>query len=109
MENADVEYNLAKRYVNGDCTDVQLNYLISQSKLDKIRVQQIVKQLEYTSPMANTCKFLILCMMGHFFLCFVYAIHMHYFMWDLPREAKIKHIEIKKNSCDMGTGITAII
>jgi hypothetical protein len=80
MENADIEYNLAKRYVSGDCTDVQLNYLICQNKLDKIRVHQIVKQLEYTSPMANTCKFLVLCMMGHFFLCLIYAIHMHYFM-----------------------------
>ena len=67
------ETELVRRYISGDFTDVQLNYLIIQNKLDKSRVQNLIEQAKKFEPFIVASKVIIGTMMFHFLMCFLYS------------------------------------
>lgn len=68
------EKELAKRYVSGDLTDVQLNYLAYQNGIDKKRLRRIAKEIKSTEPFFIAAKLIIGFMFFHFFCCFAYSL-----------------------------------
>ena len=68
------EIELAKKYISGDCTDVQFNYLVVQNKLNKKRMKRLVDIIRTTEPFYVFCKLLLLFMFFHFLLCFLYSV-----------------------------------
>lgn len=50
MEYSDKELDLAKRYKNGECNEVQFNFLVVQNKFDKKRIEELAEKLEYQLP-----------------------------------------------------------
>lgn len=67
------ELELAKRYMDGECNDIQFNYIITTEKLDKNRIELLIEQLSYNGPMASIAKMMLLYIMFHFVFCFVYS------------------------------------
>ena len=74
MDYTSQEYELAKKYKDGEYTEVQFNYLICQNSMDKEKMRNLVDYIHTHEPMMVAAKFLILCMMTHFAMCFIYAI-----------------------------------
>jgi hypothetical protein len=74
MEYTEKEMELARAYNRGHYNDVQFNYLVVQNRLDKKRMEELLESLGYNEPMAVIAKFVILCMMLHFGVCFFYSV-----------------------------------
>jgi hypothetical protein len=74
MDHTSQEYELAKKYKDGEYTEVQFNYLIRQNSMDKEKMQNLVDYIDSYEPMMVAAKFIILCMVTHFALCFMYAV-----------------------------------
>jgi hypothetical protein len=77
MEYTEDELALARKHMSGECTEVQFNYLIHQGGMDKKKMQNLVSFLEKADPLATAAKFIVLCMMLHFAMCFIYAVFCH--------------------------------
>jgi len=74
MDATENEMDIAMRYMNGEYTEVQFNYLVHTSGSDAERMDRILEKLSYQTPLANACKFIVLCMFAHFAFCLVYSL-----------------------------------
>jgi len=74
MHYTEKEIELARRYMNGDCNDLQLNYIIATEHMDRDRMEELVDRLSYKEPMENAAKFALACMMVHLTACVVLSI-----------------------------------
>jgi hypothetical protein len=77
MDYTDDEIELAHKHLNGECSEVQFNYLVVQNGMDKKKMQELLARLGTHDPLATASKFLIFCMMLHFAMCFTYAVFCH--------------------------------
>lgn len=68
------EQEIAERYLYGECSELQLNYLVHTEKLDRSRIEGLIEHTCYRTPLATAAKFLLACVMAHFFVCLAYAI-----------------------------------
>jgi hypothetical protein len=71
------ELELAKRYLEGDCNDIQFNYIVSTEKLDRNRIERLMEQINYNGPMVAAAKMMLLYIMLHFVFCFVYSLFIY--------------------------------
>lgn len=76
MSATEKEMDLAKRYVDGDCNEVQFNYLVHSQGLDRERVERLVDELSYNLPMARAAKLMLLYMAFNFLFCLFCSILM---------------------------------
>lgn len=67
------EISLAKKYIAGEYTDVQFNYLIVQNKLNKKKMRRLVEYVKTTEPFYVACKLMIGFMLIHFLVCFAFS------------------------------------
>lgn len=74
MNISEKEFELARKYLNHECTDVQFNYLLVQNGIDKKRMESVLEHLAYQEPMAIVVKLMLLYIMIHFGFCLVYSI-----------------------------------
>ena len=77
MQYTDKEIDLAKKYLIGEYTDVQFNYLMYQNNIDKNKMNNLINYLESISPIATMCKLLLALLFFHFISCFFYFIYCH--------------------------------
>jgi len=75
MKYTEKELNLAKRYANGDCNDVQLNYLISTNNLDQKKVELLINFCKHSAPFVTFCWVVLLFYVFHLSLCFAYSLY----------------------------------
>lgn len=68
------EIRLAKRYLEGDCNDVQMNYIIQTESLDRDRVEGLISAMSFGEPMVAFTKVMLAFMAFHFLVCLIYAI-----------------------------------
>lgn len=78
MEATDAEADIAKRYLDGELTEVQFNYLVHNCGSTKERMECILEEMSAMLPLATAAKFLALCMMIHFAACVVYSLATFY-------------------------------
>lgn len=74
MEPTEREIELADRYLRGECTEVQLNYLAHQCGSDRERMERIIDSMSTRNPLASAAKFILLCIVIHFWSCAVYSL-----------------------------------
>jgi hypothetical protein len=68
------EIRLAKRYLEGDCNEIQMNYIISTEKLDRSNVDRLISTLSIGDPMIAFAKVILVFMVMHFFVCLFCAL-----------------------------------
>jgi hypothetical protein len=74
MTATEKERDLAIRYLRGEYTEVQMNYLAHQCGSDRERMDRILEKISTEMPLATAAKFILLCMMLHFVACTVYSL-----------------------------------
>jgi len=75
MKFTEEEIDLAKKYLVGEYTDVQFNYLIFQNKIDKNKMNNLIDYLQSISPIIIASKLLLALLFFHFVACFFYSIY----------------------------------
>lgn len=73
----DEEMELAREYLRGHYTEVQLNYLAHSCGSDRNRMESLLEKMSYQDPMIVASKVLIGMMMFHFLACAIYAMAQH--------------------------------
>jgi hypothetical protein len=73
MEATDREREIAVRYLRGEYTEVQMNYLAHQCGSDRERMDAILEKISTEMPLANAAKFILMCMLLNFAACTVYS------------------------------------
>jgi hypothetical protein len=68
------ELELARRYLDGDCNDVQFNYIMTTEKMDKDRMERLIEQISYNSPITSVAKMMLIYIMMHFVFCLLYSL-----------------------------------
>ena len=68
------EQEIAKRYIEGECNEIQLNYLVTTERLNLSSIESLIENTCYRTPLATAAKFLLACVFAHFFGCLVSAI-----------------------------------
>lgn len=68
------EIDLAKRYISGDYTDVQFNYLIIQNKFNKKKMKRLANYIKTTEPFYVFSKLIIIFMILHYLFYFLYSV-----------------------------------
>jgi len=68
------EQEIARRYLYGECSELQLNYLVHTEKLDRSRIEGLIEHACYRTPLATAAKFLLTCVFAHFLVCLAYAL-----------------------------------
>lgn len=53
------EIDLAKRYVCGDCNEIQLNYIILENKFDRNKIELLISYYRNVEPFYVACKLLL--------------------------------------------------
>lgn len=69
MTHAEKEMDLAKRYLDGDCNEIQFNYMLQAQGLDRERVERLVDELAYSLPLARAAKIMLLYIMFMSLFC----------------------------------------
>lgn len=64
---------LARRYMQGDCNEIQFNYIISTEKLDRSSVEELIEKFSYHDPVSTVAKLMIAYIMLHFASCLIYT------------------------------------
>jgi hypothetical protein len=77
MQYTDDEADLARKHMRGEYTETQFNYLVHQYGMDKKKMMDLMDYLNTSDPLSTAAKFIVLCMMLHFAMCFVYAVFCH--------------------------------
>lgn len=68
------ELSLAERYINGECNDIQYNYIVSTEGMDRNRLDELIKEMSYHSPLLVSAKILLLFIVFNFFFCLLYSV-----------------------------------
>lgn len=69
MEYTEKEISLAKRYMKGDCNEVQFNYLVHSENVRRERVEQLIEELAHRLPIAGVVKMLLIYMLINLLFC----------------------------------------
>jgi hypothetical protein len=69
------ELDLAKKYANGDLTDVQLNYLAFQIGANKRKLKKLAEYFKSTEPFFVAAKLLLGFIVFHLLFCFFYSLY----------------------------------
>lgn len=67
MEPTEREREIALRYLGGECTEVQMNYLAHQCGSDRERMDVILDEISTEMPLAKASRIVL----GYIFLCFL--------------------------------------
>jgi len=78
MYHTEKELGIARRYQQGDCNDVQLNYLISTEKLDRDRMEKLIATMGNMDPFVAFAKVALIYIMVHFAACVAYSLFVFY-------------------------------
>jgi len=73
MKYSEKELELAKKYVNGDYNEIQLNYIISTNNLNKKNVDLLISFCRTYAPFATFCWVVVLFYIFHLVFCFMYS------------------------------------
>lgn len=68
------EVELAKRYLDGDCNEIQLNYIIHTEGMDGKRVEKLIDYMAYHEPINTVVRLMIVYMISHFAFCLAYSL-----------------------------------
>jgi hypothetical protein len=74
MTPTEKEREIALRYISGEYTEVQMNYLAHQCGSDRERMDEILDKISTEMPLAAAAKFILLCMFLHFVACTAYSL-----------------------------------
>lgn len=74
IDPTEKETDLARKYLRGEYTEVQFNYLAHQCGSDRERMDRIVEKISCEAPLSMAAKFILICMIGHFLACAVYSL-----------------------------------
>ena len=74
MQYSQREAEVARRYMDGECNEIQLNYIVHTERLDLKRIESIIDQKSYGEPMARASKFLLFYLFAHFFLAALFSL-----------------------------------
>ena len=74
MEPTEREREIALRYLHGEYTEVQMNYLAHQCGSDRERMDRILEKISTEMPLATVAKFILGCIFLHFIACTVYSL-----------------------------------
>jgi hypothetical protein len=74
MKQIETEISLAKKYLNGDYTDVQLNYWVVQNKFDKQRIENLIDCLRMAEPFLVATKLIIAFILINYLLGFALSV-----------------------------------
>jgi hypothetical protein len=61
VQITDKEKEIAERYMSGDYTEVQLNWILNESGIGRERLEAVSEWMSYADPSIKAIKFLILC------------------------------------------------
>ena len=74
MDTTEREREIAIRYLRGEYTEVQMNYLAHQCGSNRERMDVILEKISTEMPLATAAKFILCCMMLHFMACAAYSL-----------------------------------
>jgi len=74
MKQIETEMSLAKKYLNGDYTDVQLNYWVVQNKFDKQKIENLIDCLRMAEPFLVATKLIIAFILINYLLGFALSV-----------------------------------
>lgn len=74
MDATEKEKEIALKYLRGEYTEVQMNYLAHQCGSDRERMDLILEKISAEMPLATASKFILLCMLLHFMACTAYSL-----------------------------------
>ena len=74
MKQIETEISLAKKYLNGDYKDVQLNYWVVQNKFDKQRIENLIDCLRMAEPFLVATKLIIAFILINYLLGFALSV-----------------------------------
>jgi hypothetical protein len=74
MKQIETEISLAKKYLNGDYTDVQLNYWVVQNKFDKQKIENLIDCLRMAEPFLVATKLIIAFILINYLLGFALSV-----------------------------------
>lgn len=74
MEATEKELEIAQKYIRGEYTEVQFNYLAHQCGSNKDRMEKIIDELGTRMPLVTAVKFILLCMFMHVLACTAYSL-----------------------------------
>lgn len=69
MTYTEKEFELANRYMEGNCNETQFNYLLHTQGLDRDRVESLVDELAYNLPLARAAKIMLMYIMFMSLFC----------------------------------------
>lgn len=74
MDFSDREIEVARRCLEGDLNETQVNYIITTEKMDRERIDGLMDNLAYSVPMASAAKFIILYIIFNFVFCIFFSL-----------------------------------
>jgi hypothetical protein len=69
MDYDQKELEIAQKYMRGELTDVQFNYLLVQNKIDEEKIQDLISHLSYFEPIATISIVFLVFIISHFVFC----------------------------------------
>lgn len=76
MDFTDREMDVARRCLNGDLNETQINYIAHTEGIDRKKLERLVDDLAYRVPMAAVVKIMLAYMMFNFLFCLFYSLMM---------------------------------
>lgn len=74
MEPTEREREIALRYLGGEYTEVQMNYLAHQCGSDRERMDVILDEISTEMPLATASRFILGCIFLCFLACTVFSL-----------------------------------
>lgn len=74
MDATEKETEIARKYLAGELTEVQMNYLAHQCGSTMERIEAIAENMATMTPIVRATKLMLFCIMFHFMACTLYAI-----------------------------------
>lgn len=68
------EIDLVKKYLEGQYTEVQLNYWIVQNNFDKQKIENLIQYIKITQPFLLASKLIVGFMLFNFILSLIISI-----------------------------------
>jgi len=68
------ESEAARRYLRGDCNDIQLAYLVSSYGSSPERMEAILEKMSFRMPIASASKIILAYIVIEFLACLAYAV-----------------------------------
>lgn len=79
MDAEEKGIELAERYLRGEYTEVQLNYLAYQMGLKPDEMESLIKRVSFGGPLVRASIVVISLIFFHFFSCLCYSLFSLFF------------------------------